>query len=51
MQESPNNEIIIELSKTKTIYITIGAIGFVLAGLWLWSVADVQARYEQTTGQ
>ena len=44
MQETPKDiETVIELSKSKLVLLTIGAIGFVLAALLLWETAKLVA--------
>lgn len=40
-----NEEVVIGLSKVKITLLTLGAIGFVVLGVWLWSNADAQNRY------
>jgi len=37
--------VVIPLSKGKTFLLLLGAVAFVLASIWLWSIADVQTRY------
>jgi len=39
------DEIVIKLSKTKIILLTLGALGFVVTGLWLLTIADIQTRF------
>ncbi len=38
-------EIVVPLSKGKGVLHLLGAVAFVAAGIWIWSIADVQTRY------
>lgn len=40
-----NNDIVIPLSKTKIALLILGAVLFVLSGVVLWSIAEVQTRF------
>lgn len=48
IMEIEKEEVVIGLSKVKVTLLTLGAVGFVALGLWLWSIADVQSRYNPT---
>lgn len=43
-----NEKIVIPLSKTKIVFLTLGAIVFLIIGCWLLSIADTQTRYDPT---
>ena len=44
MQDS-NDRIVVPSSKTKLTMLTVGALLFVVGGLWLFDIADTQGRY------
>ncbi|MES2727769.1 MAG: STM3941 family protein [Bacteroidota bacterium] len=46
--QNENDSIEIPLNKLKIVLLTIGALLFVAAGLWLWYIAERQARYDST---
>jgi len=46
MIKPKTNKITVELSKIKIILLTIGSLGFVLAGIWLWSLGESQIRID-----
>lgn len=45
MKHMTTGQLVVPLSKTKLILLISGAVGFVALGVWLWSIAEYQTRY------
>lgn len=45
MDYDGSTEVVIPLSKTKVALLIVGAVAFMAGSIWIWSIADTQARF------
>ena len=46
MDSQATPDVVIPLSKAKVVLLLLGASAFVAACVWIWSLADTQARFD-----
>src|SRR6516164_9557180 len=49
MQSGTPPDVVVPLSKGRIILLLLGAVAFVVASIWMWSIADAQTRFNPLT--